>query len=708
MNKITIIEGNTSDKDNVRNYFVKGEKGEKGDNGEITYSDVVDNLTSTETQKPLSANQGRLLKGLIDNQDLDIDDIREDIDQVKYIFPKSHSYTGDYNIIQVDNKNILIDCSIYENWSEFKAVLDGYSISHIDIFICSHFHPDHIGNFKNLVDNGYIDEDTTIYFPKYTSSLWETDSSYTSPHGYFEAQSTIQANNLTPIQPTEGMEVVLNENTKFTFYNTDDEVSRQIFTQQSYYNNASLIILFKHYDITNAYWGDCYSQPVGWLYNLGYLPENIGIWKMGHHGIDYSGQSAFEILRKLKINYAIEELGRNYLYKGHTYANGTASEMQKLGVPVLVSAYNEKNIEIITRLNLINLLVGTYNLSAEKSRYKTISFYVDPVNYNSTKQDGSQSYPFSNLNQCLGNIDRNNGVSYTINLADGEYNNEFISYDENKDISTLYGMTNKVTIKGNVEDNTAVILHHGFNIKNCSNIVIQDLTIFNGGTKSGFEVDNSNISLENIAYEIDTDTTTSKPNGIYAVNSIISTDNCTFAKCSHSIKAYNSTLYLTDISSSDLTYASLNLSNCIVTAKNCVVSDNSQKLVTYDTERSSFLDGINIWSGELQYDSETAENNTVTMNSKVNIFKNLKIDYYADNISNKQSIIIPITSNTPMARINYLHMNNDYCWLCEVQIDFSDDTLTISSVRQRRITLADSSISSQSTPNMKILSVSGL
>lgn len=68
MSRLTIVEGNTNDKDNVRAIMVKGEKGEKGDNGEITYSDVIDNLTSTETQKPLSANQGKQLKDLNDKK----------------------------------------------------------------------------------------------------------------------------------------------------------------------------------------------------------------------------------------------------------------------------------------------------------------------------------------------------------------------------------------------------------------------------------------------------------------------------------------------------------------------------------------------------------------------------------------------------------------------------------------------------------------
>ena len=74
MSRLTIVEGNSNDKDNVRAIMVKGEKGDKGDNGEITYSDVVDNLTSTETQLPLSANQGKQLKDLIDNNKTELEE----------------------------------------------------------------------------------------------------------------------------------------------------------------------------------------------------------------------------------------------------------------------------------------------------------------------------------------------------------------------------------------------------------------------------------------------------------------------------------------------------------------------------------------------------------------------------------------------------------------------------------------------------------
>lgn len=102
MSKITIIEPNTNDKDKVRNFMVKGERGYSAyelyvQNGgtlteeewldeftnadnfynktetdnllddKVNKNDIVDNVTSTNIDKPLSANQGKELKDLIDD-----------------------------------------------------------------------------------------------------------------------------------------------------------------------------------------------------------------------------------------------------------------------------------------------------------------------------------------------------------------------------------------------------------------------------------------------------------------------------------------------------------------------------------------------------------------------------------------------------------------------------------------------------------------
>lgn len=77
MSKITIIEGNSNNKDNVRAIMVKGEKGEQGD---LNHNDIIDNLTSTSADKVLSANQGKILKDLVDVNTDNISSNAESID----------------------------------------------------------------------------------------------------------------------------------------------------------------------------------------------------------------------------------------------------------------------------------------------------------------------------------------------------------------------------------------------------------------------------------------------------------------------------------------------------------------------------------------------------------------------------------------------------------------------------------------------------
>ena len=101
MKKIIIVDGNSDDKDQIRNYLVKGERGysaydlyvQNGGtlteeqwldaflnannyysktetdtllNNKVNVSDIIDALNNTATNKPLSANQGKALKDLID------------------------------------------------------------------------------------------------------------------------------------------------------------------------------------------------------------------------------------------------------------------------------------------------------------------------------------------------------------------------------------------------------------------------------------------------------------------------------------------------------------------------------------------------------------------------------------------------------------------------------------------------------------------
>ena len=99
---------------------------------------------------------------------------------LKFYFPKfwANRYSGDCNLIKYKNMNILIDCYGPDAWTDVKAFLDFYSVAHIDYFILTHYHADHVGNFENLVNSGYIDTNTIIYLPA-PVQFWDNEPTYT-------------------------------------------------------------------------------------------------------------------------------------------------------------------------------------------------------------------------------------------------------------------------------------------------------------------------------------------------------------------------------------------------------------------------------------------------------------------------------------------------------------------------------------------------
>ena len=109
MSKITIIEGNSNNKDNVRAIMVKGEKGEQGD---LNNGDIIDNLTSIATDKVLSAKQGKILKDLVDENTSNIEVNTENIS------------TNATNISNETNARINADTTLQNQIETERARID--------------------------------------------------------------------------------------------------------------------------------------------------------------------------------------------------------------------------------------------------------------------------------------------------------------------------------------------------------------------------------------------------------------------------------------------------------------------------------------------------------------------------------------------------------------------------------------------------------
>lgn len=273
------------------------------------YLDNLDLQTDINNKLDAMAESGQLAE--IINEQI-FDDLNDEVtelkgDDIKYHFVKTAENSGDCTLVQIGDKNILIDLSASTTEATLLAYLSTKSITHIDAVIISHFHYDHIGGanaegFGILCSAGLVDSTTAIYVPKEPN--WNlfindiaTDTTnvvgrVTGMIADFEAICT--AHDITITHMETGNEITIG-NTKLTFLNCNDAQYLNYYnvtlsyddagTMRYYtdYNNFSMIVLIA---------GKCPALFTGDInvtaeeINDSYIDLPISILKVPHHGVN--------------------------------------------------------------------------------------------------------------------------------------------------------------------------------------------------------------------------------------------------------------------------------------------------------------------------------------------------------------------------------------------------------------------------------------
>lgn len=613
MSKITIVEGNSNDKDQVRAYLVKGEKGDPGD---LSGADIVDNLTSTDNTKVLSAKQGKVLKDLIDDNTSDLQEqINDILDEVEFIFPKfwANVSSGDCNLIKYKNKSILIDCYSTLAWTSVKAMLDDNEVSHIDYFICTHYHADHIGNFQNLITNGYINPSTHLYMPAETTTF-NFDSDIQT------YKNICTANGLTYYVPSENETVTINGDLKLTFTNCDGATLDTYYTDKDQ-NNTSTIVLVEHNDVKALYTGDAHSVVLKRIYDLNFVDSTVDLYKIGHHGIDRNAYYPFLI--NIKPKYAVQTGGINHFSMGEFGINGDVDLLYNLGTDIFPTFMQNDYVKFTSNGKVMQNISGVCGSYAMASQ--TNNIYVDITATNNAIQDGSQEHPFHELMQAVGQANSFKGVLTIIHLADGTYGVSLSTQEltSEKNRITIHKHCNLI-ITGNSSNNENVVLN-GVNLNDC-NVRFENLTIDNKN-HDGIYSRNSNVELDNCIIT-NTDEELSTHNGIFSRNSSFYINNCEFDYCNPPI--YGS--YGSQITLLNVTIGSNN--NGYITNSKCFIYENNITFTSTKTlkQYTQKLKPVQIYYNNTEEYSASEQNytiGTITLND----FRRIDIEYTAQNSS---------------------------------------------------------------------------
>lgn len=598
--------------------------------------------------------------------------------QVKYYFPNETGITSHYTIITAYGKNILYDTGDDREYTNLTVNLSKLGITHFDYVIVSHFHQDHAGNFISLINDGYIDENTAIYLPTYDTVTWASDSSY--PY-YTAIMAKLAEVGYEYTNPTEGLKVVLNDNTSFEFYNTDDTyyVRNNI---NSGYNNASLMLLFRHFGINTLLVSDAYNYAVEKIYNDGVLPDTIHLYQTTHHGITQRNNNDYYVRYHFTIENIVQIVGINDISTGKCSGGGVVNADTVLTENTFVTGYNKEMIEFSSYVNSMNLVNG-YKCSTDRLNYTNQTLYVD-VTTASEVQDGTSEHPFKNISQCLGFCQRNKAVNYTINVADGTYE-LFSGYTFYR--PSICNTNGSVEIIG--ESKAGVIIEGGFNIYNASDVKLSKMTIISENVGSSvprrnLDIKNSNVYVHDCIF-----TNASDQRCVYAENSKLKLTDCTFTSGSYGVYEDNSNVTLVNNTYTSIAqFAIYGIGGVFENITNNTVTDASILYGRSSDIFPAFPNGFEIFNGNASYADTNHQFTTIAHGGK---FQRIKVYYTLKGSRRCREYAMNTSTNTAKIGIgdNFISSSDNKLFNYYAEITFANNnTATIGTARRCEITTA--------------------
>lgn len=199
---------------------------------------------------------------------------------------------GDSALIQVNNKNLLIDSGPKSDKKKLLNYLSKININKLDYIIATHPHEDHIGNMSEIIDNYNV---LNFYAPKVESTT----------KTFEQMIDSLKAKNLKINVIKKGTNSInLGENTKVTVFSPTKDYYEDL-------NNYSPIIKIQYGETSFLFTGDAQKDIEKEMIASN---ENISadVLKVGHHGSSTS--TTKEFLNKVRPCIGVISVGTDNSY----------------------------------------------------------------------------------------------------------------------------------------------------------------------------------------------------------------------------------------------------------------------------------------------------------------------------------------------------------------------------------------------------------
>ena len=214
------------------------------------------------------------------------------VDPTKMIVHYIDVGQGDSILIQVNNKNLLIDAGPKSDKKKLFNYLSSLNLDKLDYVIATHPHEDHIGNMSDVIDDYNV---LAFYAPKVQSTTKTFEKMIDS----------LKSKNLKINVIKKGTDSInLGKNTKVTVFSPTEDSYEDL-------NNYSPVIKIEYGKTSFLFTGDAQKDVEEEILSTN---EDISadILKVGHHGSSTSTTNDF--LKKVNPSIGVISVGKDNTY----------------------------------------------------------------------------------------------------------------------------------------------------------------------------------------------------------------------------------------------------------------------------------------------------------------------------------------------------------------------------------------------------------